>query len=404
MRTTLQRISGIALLMAAWVALGGSPLFAQQAQDDGKLATAVKQVADDVAAYLTENGGVQDFTMGAFASIPPGGVATLQVKEKLLQELETKNIQAKRRAKFSCTGEFRFNEVAKKVEILVNIHEGGIFRKSCTAPIFNVSDLAVLLGGTGQLATKPAERDKTFETSFTEPKPEVEASPPTKDPVVKPQPANKLVAAPPKSLVRADKTGQFGMEILRKGPDGVYEPVPVDDEDGFLFISLDIGDVYAIRLLNNTGRLAGATVTIDGLNIFTFSENPGYQRLGKIIVPPGSEGAIIKGWHKTNAASYSFKVADVGEAAVAEVKNGGDGALQIDDAVGIITATFCSAINTNDPQSRFPEDEPSTLALATARGPIVEQKLGEINAKFGVDREIISIRYDRLPPPPPAAE
>lgn len=414
MRHTTFRPPLLVAIAAAIFAISSAPA---RAQEDGKLEAAIKNVADDVEAYLKNNGGVQEFSMGSFQAAP-GAVATTGVKNAFVKEMQGRDFKLSGRARFSCTGEIRFNEVAKKVDVFVNIHERGTFRKTCSAPIFRISDLATLLGGTGQLATDNAQREQTFQTSFTNPQPEVEASPPLEQAAAQPAgqaaaqpaaqpaapagqaaaPAKPPVEIPAKSLVKAAKKGLFGMEILRQEPDGSLSPVPVDEEGGLLFISLDIGDTYAIRVFNNTDRLAAATISIDGLNLFTFSEVPAYREVGKIIVPPGPKGAIIRGWHKSNTEQYSFQVADVGEAAVAELKD--IDALEVDDTLGIITASFCFAINANDPSSRFPDDEPSTLALATAKGPVVQQTLGEMRAKYGVDREIISIRYDRLPPPP----
>src|SRR5690606_36190657 len=136
-----------------------------------------------------------------------------------------------------------------------------------------------------------------------------------------------------------------------------YEPVPIETLDGgLLFANLELDNRYAVRLINNTDRLAAATLTIDGLNMFAFSTVAEYQRLGKVLVPPGPKGVLTKGWHHTNQQSFSFQVSDVGEAAVTELR-GAD--LEVEEEIGVITARFAVAVDLNKGES-LPPDEPQT--------------------------------------------
>jgi hypothetical protein len=179
----------------------------------------------------------------------------------------------------------------------------------------------------------------------------------------------------------------------RNPTDEDYEPVPINEEDdAILFAGLEKDNIYAIRLFNNTDRLAAATVTIDGLNMFAFSEVPGYRALGKVLVPPRAErpdGVLFKGWHHTNADSYAFQVCDVGESAVAELQ--GDGP-HIDDQVGVITVRFAAAADLSKGEI-LPEDEPKSASLATKKGPLVGQTYVDRDVHIGLDREVISVRY-----------
>jgi hypothetical protein len=386
------------MLLFAIGATGGAFSSSAVAQEDAKLTTAIGALADDIRAYLN-GAGVQECSLGAMSSVPPGGVATVPVKNLLSKELENRGIRMNRAAKFSCTGEVRFNESSKRLVVDVKIHEKGNLRKICTTEISKVTDLAQLVGPTGQFEIGETRNTSILE-SITNPQGEAVESPPLEQKnAIKALPAVAGAAVRPKSVATPGKASFFGVEILRVLPDGVLEPVVLEDElDGNLFASLEVGDIYAIRLINKSNRLAGARLTIDGLNLLAFSENQDYARIGRVIVPPGETGTIVRGWHKSDRESYSFKVVDVGDSAVAELKGGGAGLLEVDDSIGMINVTFCFAADANNPNDRLPDDEPLTLSTATAKGPIVKQDFRPMKAVFGAERATITIRYDRRPP------
>jgi hypothetical protein len=360
--------------------------------NNGDMVTAIRTLANDVHKYLKE-AGVQECTIGAVSSMPAGGVTTVPVKKLLAKELQNRGLHMNPDAKFSCTGEIRFIPAAKKVVVDLDILEKGDLRRSYTASIFQVTDLAQLVGGIGELDIGET-RNTSIADSIINPQGEILESPPLDE-----KTAVKVKPISGKTLATPSKSSFFGVEMLRVLPGGVMEPIALEEEeDGNLFATLDVGDIYAVRLINKSNRLAGAKLTIDGLNLLAFSENPEYARLGRVIVPPGETGTIVRGWHKSDRESYSFKVVDVGDSAVAELKDKNSQFLEVDDAIGMINVTFCFAADANNPHDRLPDDEPVTLSTATARGPIVKQDFRPMKAVFGMDRATITIRYDRRPP------
>lgn len=360
------------------------------------LVSAVQKVAKEVAKNVL-NANDNTIVVGTFSTSPPGGVVSLGIKNQLVEELEKLGIKAQRNANFSCTGEISFLDKARKVTITAKIFDQRTnTTRRVTADIFNVFDLPALVGGIGLLATD-LEREASFVKSITTREPDVAVSTPLPIAANTPTSPNTPATPAPLSVAKAAKAGVFGMEVvLKDAATGTFTPLPLDEEEGRLFVTLKAGQSYAIRLLNNTQHLAAATLTIDGLNMFNFSDNADYQRLGKVLVPPGEQGVIIQGWHKSNAETYSFLVARAGQPAAP----GAPKALARDSERGIITAGFGFAIDVNrandpkDPLGQFPEGEPNTLALVTEKGPIVEQEYSEVLAKFGIDREVISIHYD----------
>jgi hypothetical protein len=279
----------------------------------------------------------------------------------------------------------------------VFLKEGKIPKASCEAELYDVSDVAALMGGSGRLPVDPEQRQESLVSLIETPQAAIQNS---TIPGGGGIPARAAVAAQSDYAMevwrlKADRLGK------RNPTDDDYELVPITDDAGLLFADLEKDNIYAIRLINNTDRLAAATVTVDGLNMFVFSEIAGYRALGKVVIPPRSElpnGVLLKGWHHTNAHSYAFQVCDVGESAVVELQ--GDGP-DVQDQIGVITVLFAPAADLSKDET-LPADEPKSASLATKKGPLVGQAYVEKDVHIGLDREVISVRYSH-PLPPPAA-
>ena len=118
------------------------------------------------------------------------------------------------------------------------------------------------------------------------------------------------------------------------------------------------------KLINDSDTDAAVTLTVDGLNMFAFSENSDYRY---VIVRKKSQG-VIPGWHITNRRSDSFKVTEYAKSAVAQL-------LPNSSLVGTVTATFAAAWPR---ETMPPADERGSRRLvmrgkdATGRGPSVE--------------------------------
>jgi hypothetical protein len=273
------------------------------------------------------------------------------------------------------------------------LREGRFPRTNCSTEIFDVSDIAALMCGTGKLSTDPEKRAEDLQVSIEKPEPKVEPSP------VAPE---KSKTIPARAAAASDAV--YAVEIWRLKADRIgttnpveddYELVPIEQQDGLLIAGLELENIYAIRLINTTNQLAAATITIDGLNMFVFSQVPGYKQLGKVLVPPGPKGVLIKGWHVSNEQSFSFKVSDIGEAAVTELRGTGP---EVEEEIGVITCRFAPAADLSK-NERLPPDEPKSASIGTSRGPEISAEYRDVQVKIGLDREVISIRYSHTLPP-----
>jgi hypothetical protein len=372
-----------------------SPADAQQ--DD--LQTKIRALAADVAKYLKDNSQNQ-IALGDFHGA--GGEFALsfgaEIQRLLAEELQRLKItptiarydfEQKNGAKISGVGEYVFSPASGKVTIEMSLKVGKTEVYECSTDVYDVSDIAALMGGTGRLSIDPEKRQESLVSLIQTPQAAVQTS---TVPGAGVTPGRAAVA----------EQSDYAMEIWRLKADRLkkrnptdddYELVPIADEGGgLLFANLDKDNIYAIRLINNTDRSAAATVTIDGLNLFAFSEVAGYRALGKVVIPPRTElpgGVLLKGWHHTNTHSYAFQVCDVGESAVVGLL--GDGP-HVQDETGVITVLFAPAADLSKDET-LPEDEPKSASLATKKGPLVGQAYVEKDVHIGLDREVISVRY-----------
>ena len=158
------------------------------------------------------------------------------------------------------------------------------------------------------------------------------------------------------------------------------------DQDGLAFLKIGRGEVYAVKVYNTSTSDVAVTLTIDGLSMYSFSENKGYE---VVFIHAGKAGTIA-GWHRTNALSDSFQVAEYAKTAVAKL-------LPSSTTFGTITASFRAAWPRDGSP---PADEPdpkrnSRSADATARGNPIDASYVEEMRNIGQFRGAVSVRYNK---------
>jgi hypothetical protein len=243
--------------------------------------------------------------------------------------------------------------------------------------VFELAEIAAVTGVT--LSTPPsapkAEREKTIEEALDKP----------------PAPAVKG------TRVSATPGSPYGIELL-VGPDpgsrppdlARYRPcAPATNDKGQAMLPIGRGEVYAVKLINDSKYDAAVQLTIDGVNVFAFSENKGYT---VVIVPAGSTG-VVPGWHRSNDRSDAFQVAEYAKSVAAQ-------GLGASSDVGTIHAVFKAAWAQD---ASPPPDEPASHADgpqsrdgdATARGQSIDARYSEVVRNVGLVRESVSVRYNK---------
>jgi hypothetical protein len=191
------------------------------------------------------------------------------------------------------------------------------------------------------------------------------------------------------TVVLAGDKAPFGLEILVDD-----KPIAPKDEDGFGLVSLKRDQTYVIRLINRSPLEMAVRVSVDGFNIFAFSElrqtdgpYKGAPLYDMVLVPP-KDSLTIPGWHKNNTTSRMFKIVEYAETPAAKLNKSTD--------IGTITATFCAAW-----EKTPPEDEPPGARApgddGTGLGEPKTVNYQPIQRTLGAVRAAIAVRY-RVPP------
>lgn len=163
-------------------------------------------------------------------------------------------------------------------------------------------------------------------------------------------------------------------------------------ENGQAFVSIDRGELYEVRLINSSDHETAITLSVDGIDVFTFSENrraDGRPKFTHFIVPPAKDGkpgeSIIRGWHRTVDKErtdnfLSFLVTEYGKGAASKFPTHSQG------KVGVIHVSFALA---------FPEGEARGAGSETGFGPPVQVKQEVVKRVIDPPLDFVSVRYAR---------
>jgi hypothetical protein len=152
-------------------------------------------------------------------------------------------------------------------------------------------------------------------------------------------------------------------------------------------------EVYAIRLINDADHDVAVALTIDGLNMFVFSEEKDEKTGGAVsnhLLVRAKSTFLVRGWCINDKQSDEFKVTSYAKSAAAELNSSAN--------VGTITACFHAAWDAKDePPPGEPKsgDAHSQSADATGRGARFDQKYEVLERKIGALRGAVSVRYTR---------
>jgi hypothetical protein len=355
---------GPCLLLLALLALPAAPRPARAANDLGKELAVVAEAIDQ---YLKDKGLGGSVAVGAFtASTPIPASAGPAIQKSLTEELTKRSLRVEAKAPVEVKGDYFKVEDTESGRPSVLVKARLVDRRKGSElvvfdqPILGDAVIASLLGLNVVLPPKAdtAARDDKLIDSIDNPTVHVTGT-----------------------QVRATPTSPYGIEVL-VGSGDRYAARGPEVKEGLAFLPLRREETYAVRLINDSPYDAAVTLTVDGLNMFAFSDNPAYRKLGKVLVPPG--GSVIKGWHLTDDRTSQFQVKAYAESAASELHSG--------VGIGMITASFAAAwpVNTSPPP-----DEPSSRAAvdATGRGPVVAVRYQSAQRRFGVVRAAVSVRY-----------
>ena len=192
------------------------------------------------------------------------------------------------------------------------------------------------------------------------------------------------------SKIKTGRQSPYAIELLTRSPVGqTYSPrAPKSDGGPLPFVPVGVGEVYGVKIYNNSDQEIGVAMKIDGIDQFTFSEerdqSTGRPQFTSWIVAPNSS-FTIKGWHVSADNSRednlaAFQVTKYGEGASKFVKD-------VDPKTnGVITVAIANAF---DPQGG------KSSATETGFGPPVKQNQKVVHRTLEPPHEFLAIRYAR---------
>lgn len=330
------------------------------------LATAVKQVIEE---EKQEAIAIGDFTGPASldSNFGPG------LKNMLAKELETQKVPVNRKANLSVKGRYAAitDEKDKKqmavrltVEVLDSREER---RAEFKADVRDNTDIAKLAGLTASLPANGTKRSRNEEIQNAKEKPTVHVD---------------------GSLIKAKGDSVFSVELLV-----AEQPRPAAVKEGQAFVDIKRDEIYALKVTNNSDREAAVTLTIDGLDVFAFSDDIDAETKRpkfSFYVIPAKSAIMINGWHKTSDPKrtdnvLSFLVTEYGKGASSAAKSTGE--------VGVLTLTF--AFSGEHPEDLPAEETKSASRNETGFGPPRTEKFETVKRNIGVVRDVVTVRYTR---------
>ena len=192
------------------------------------------------------------------------------------------------------------------------------------------------------------------------------------------------------SKIKTNPNSEYAIELLTKSPAGQkYTPrKPKADSGVFPFVPVGVGEVYGIKVYNNSDQEIGVAMKIDGIDQFTFSEErdpkTGRPRFTTWIIAPNSS-FTIKGWHITADNTRednlsAFQVTGYGEGASRFVRN------VAPSGNGVITVAISNS---------FDQRGAKTAGTETGFGPPVKQNQKVVNRQLEPPHEFLALRYNR---------
>jgi hypothetical protein len=358
------------------------------AQNDS-LRVEIDDMAKEVVETLKgESPPVVEVAVGSFTGPATSDTSGGPLIQKTLCEALTKRgMKVQRTANVGIKGEYedvkdaQSGLLAIQVTIKVTDRSGKTLVQSgrkmeFTHAAFGESLVASVIGVTAKLppAANAKERSDYLEKAIEKPKCHLDG--------------NVVCCAP---------SSDYAVEILVAPRSGApYAPRRAKIDDGLAFVPLKRGEVFAVKLINRSKYAAAATLTLDGLNMYSFSDvkdHRGKPKYSLVIIPPGGKPEI-KGWHRTNEVSDEFNITEFAKGAAVELKSTAK--------TGTIQVSFAAAWPKAGPK---PPDEPANPnehsrgagADAIGRGQRVGAKFAEVEVPHdvGVVRETVSVRYTK---------
>lgn len=328
----------------------------------------VTRLAEAVSAFFDRERHDKIVFVGAVTS--PEGEGDADLRQKLVAALEAKQFQI-RRAKLTINGRFSKEfrpegtsgpkHVALRLKAEVRDRESDELIQPIAIPIFGEEAVTHLNPTADVPANLPEdERQEKLNDAIDNPRVAIAGN-----------------------VVKANSSSLFGIEILVRHGSSADSRTPKDDQ-GFAFVDVAKGEEYVVRLHNQAAFETAVSVNIDGLSMYSFSEEGNFG--SQVLVPAG--GFVdIPGWYINTNQTDVFEITSYAKSAAASKS------IPM-SSIGTITAAFHASW---EPTATPPSDEAGAKSAdtATGRGRRIEQKYETVKRVVGKQRAIVTVRYNR---------
>jgi hypothetical protein len=352
------------------------------AQGSSELRKELSQLAHTLLV-LVDKENEPSVSIGSFTPIGlPDSNSGPGIEQVLRQEMEAerKGI-VKENAKLEIKGDYAFvphrtNSALRVIKIGARLIDTGTGeeKKRLDFELTSNTNIAAILGFTGALRPQGSreERNKVIQVR-------------THNPSVHIHGVNK-------SLVSTTADSPFAVELLAKPlnapSDQQLQPRSASEHKGKAFVEINKGELYEIKLYNHSGKEVAVSLSIDGLDLFAFSDDrkaDGLPCFTHFIVGADQREQTFPGWHKTSDPKrqdsfLSFLVTDYGKGGASKFPAKTRGKL------GVITVAICPSL---------PEDGIIRGGFETGFGPPVQVKQEVLKRSIGIPLELITVRYLR---------
>jgi hypothetical protein len=308
------------LARCRWILAAVITMAATVGQTAAQASSQLREKLEELSKEVLKVTQQQPVKVGEFARGPgvDAANASVGIEETLRGALERVSPGSVRKeAKFTLQGRYSFvsktsaGELAFKViKLTVEIrdeNDEGLLQVPLESVLDGSSTIAELLQVSGSI---PAEGTKEVRNKKI-------------DELAKG--AREVVVGSQQTQVKGSAASPYGVEILVKPltHTGPAEPRRAEIRDGLAYVDIRQNELYEIRLHNPTEHEVAASITVDGVDVFHFSEErnakkePAYTHF---ICAPKSAQTVV-GWYrrlKPPDNYSSFLVTAIGKGAISQ--------------------------------------------------------------------------------------
>ena len=176
----------------------------------------------------------------------------------------------------------------------------------------------------------------------------------------------------------------YSLEVLVDNPEIGYLARKIDLEaKAFPSVALKTGDLYALKVYNDTDYEAAILVSIDGLSRFALSDKEQYRKSLDIIEKRGSR--TIKGYFRDNRTVDAFKVGTYSNSVAAKMLPNPD--------CGDISVMFRAAWKEGEAPPPGESELPIASPPGTEQGPRLVDETVAVKRNIGNIRAVVRVRY-----------